>query len=62
MESIPVGDTFYYITKTTLNNKVTCDRSDRQGNKIKDLPINFNFTQEEIYELQNEILHTNVDT
>jgi hypothetical protein len=58
MESIPVGDNFYYITKTISSKKVTCDLSDSQGNKIKDLPTNFNFTQEEIYELIKFITQT----
>ena len=57
IEIIPVDNSFYYVTKTISNNKITCDLSDSQGNIIKDLPIDFNFTQEEIYGLQNDIMN-----
>jgi hypothetical protein len=71
MEIIPVCDTFYFITKVehrkpnnigwfTIISDQECYLSDYAGKKIRDLPLEFNFTDQEIYNLYDEIQLENV--
>jgi hypothetical protein len=58
LEGIPVRDSFYFVSKILYSNSSelsSCMLLDNQYKKIRELSLDFNFTDQEIYDLYCEL-------